>query len=38
MNKNIVAVLTKYNSNVGNIDRLIGLYVACEQAFGLEKG
>ena len=38
MDKNIVAFLTKYNSNVGNIDRLIGLYVACEQAFGLEKG
>ena len=38
MDKNIVAVLTKYNSNVGNIDRVIGLYVACEQAFCLEKG
>ena len=36
--KNIVAVLTKYNSNVGNIDRVIGLYVACEQVLCLGKG
>ena len=39
MDKNIVAFLTKYNSKyIGNIDRVMGLYVACEQAFGLEKG